>query len=59
MQKGKYTPRPSLSYSEDTYSVLNCNNVAKHDEFYLGELRFNATFTGNARRFKNSFTMVF
>jgi hypothetical protein len=30
------------------YSVLNCHNIAKHTEFYLGKLRFNATFTGNA-----------
>jgi hypothetical protein len=22
--------------SEDMYSVLNCHNVAKHTEFYLG-----------------------
>jgi hypothetical protein len=35
-------------YSEDMYSVLNCHNVAKHTEFFLGQLRFNATSTGNA-----------
>jgi hypothetical protein len=25
-------------YSEDMYSALNCHNVAKHTEFYLGRL---------------------
>jgi hypothetical protein len=30
------------------YSVLNCRNVAKHTEFYLGYVRFNVTSTGNA-----------
>jgi hypothetical protein len=39
--------------------VLNCHNVAKHTEFYLGYLRFIVTFTGNAGCFKRSFTMVF
>jgi hypothetical protein len=24
------------NYSDDMYSVLNCHNVAKHTEFYLG-----------------------
>jgi hypothetical protein len=37
------------------YSVLNCHNVAKHAEFYLGYLRF----TGNARCLKKNFTMIF
>jgi hypothetical protein len=23
-------------YTEDIYNVLNCQNVAKHTEFYLG-----------------------
>jgi hypothetical protein len=23
-------------YTEDTHNVLNCQNVAKHTEFYLG-----------------------
>jgi hypothetical protein len=40
------------------YSVLNCHNVAKHTEFYLGQLRFNATCTGNAGCFKKSFTSL-
>jgi hypothetical protein len=40
-------------------SVLNCHNVAKHTEFCLGELRFNATCTGNVGCFKKSFTVVF
>jgi hypothetical protein len=34
------------------YSVLNCRNVAKLTEFYLGYLRFIVTSTGNAGRFK-------
>jgi hypothetical protein len=41
------------------YSVLNCHNVARHTEFYLGLLRFNVTSTGNAGCFKRSFTLVF
>jgi uncharacterized membrane protein (DUF373 family) len=41
------------------YSVLNCHNVAKHAEFYLGDLRFNVTSTGNARCFEKIFTIVF
>jgi hypothetical protein len=28
-------------------SVWNCHDVAKYIEFYVGELRFNATSTGN------------
>jgi hypothetical protein len=40
------------------YSVLNCHNVAKHAEFYLGYLRFNVIFTGNAGCFKKSFTTL-
>jgi hypothetical protein len=36
------------------YSVLNCHAVAKHIEFYLRWLRFNVTFTGDIRCFKNS-----
>jgi hypothetical protein len=43
-------------YSEDIYSVSNCHNVANHAEFYLGELWFTVTFTGNAECFKNNFT---
>jgi hypothetical protein len=41
------------------YSVLNCHSVAKHTEFYLGQLRFNVTSTGNAGSFKKNFTVVF
>jgi hypothetical protein len=40
------------------YSLLNCHNVAKHTEIYLGQLQFNVTSTGNAGCFKKSFTMV-
>jgi hypothetical protein len=40
------------------YSVLNCHNVAKHAEFYLGELRFSVTSTGNAGCFKMRFTTL-
>jgi hypothetical protein len=29
------------------YSVLNCRSIAKHTEFCLGYLRFNAASTGN------------
>jgi hypothetical protein len=29
-------------------SVLNIHDVAKRAKFYLGELRFNVTFIGNA-----------
>jgi hypothetical protein len=25
-------------YTEDIHNVLNCQNIAKHTEFYLGEL---------------------
>jgi hypothetical protein len=46
-------------YSEDMYSVLNCHNVAKHAEFYLGQLRFEVTSTGNTGCFRKSFRMVF
>jgi hypothetical protein len=41
------------------YSALNCHNVAKYAEFYMGYLRFNVTSTGNAGCFEKSFTMVF
>jgi hypothetical protein len=37
------------------YNVLNYHNVAKHTEFYLGQLLFNVTFTGNAGCFKKVF----
>jgi hypothetical protein len=40
-------------------SVLNCHNVAKHNEVYMGKLRFNVTFTGNAGCFKKRLTMAF
>jgi hypothetical protein len=40
-------------------SVLNCHNVAKYAKFYLGQLQFNVTFTGNAGNLKMSFTVVF
>jgi hypothetical protein len=47
-------------YSENMYSVLNCHNVAKSTEFYLGQLRFNAISTGKCMVFKKkSFTMLF
>jgi hypothetical protein len=36
-------------------TVLNCHNVAKHTEFYLGQLLFNVTLTGNAECFRKSF----
>jgi hypothetical protein len=36
------------------YSVLNCHNVAKHTEFYLGQLQFHVFFTGNIGCFKNT-----
>jgi uncharacterized protein YaaR (DUF327 family) len=39
-------------------SVLNCHNVAKHTEFYLGELRSSVTSTGNAVCFKKSVTTL-
>jgi hypothetical protein len=39
------------------YSVLNFHNVAQHTGGYLGYLRFNVTFSGNAGCFKKSFTM--
>jgi hypothetical protein len=38
---------------------VQCLNVAKQIEFYLVELRFNVTSTGNAGYFKKSLTMVF
>jgi hypothetical protein len=41
------------------YNVLNCHNVAKYTEFYLGQLRFNVTSTGNAECSKKSCTMIF
>jgi hypothetical protein len=41
------------------YSALNCHNVAKYTEFYLGYLQFNMTSTANARCFQKSFTMIF
>jgi hypothetical protein len=34
------------------YSVLNTYNVAKHTEFYVGQLRFDVTSSGNAECFK-------
>jgi hypothetical protein len=45
-------------FSEDVYSVINCHDVAKHTEFYLVQLHFNVTSTGNAGCLKMSFTMV-
>jgi hypothetical protein len=41
------------------YIVLICNDIVKHTEFYQGQLRSNVTFTGHARCFKMSFTIVF
>jgi hypothetical protein len=41
------------------YSVLNCHNVAKQTEFYLGKLQLIVTFTGNVGCFKKRFTVVF
>jgi hypothetical protein len=46
-------------YPEDMYSVLNCYNVAKDIRFYLVQLQFNVTSTGNAGCFKKSFTVTF
>jgi hypothetical protein len=40
------------------YNDLNCHNVVKHAEFYLGELRFNATSTSDAGCFEKSFTTL-
>jgi hypothetical protein len=40
------------------YGVLNCHNVARHTEFYLGQLRFNVTSIANAGSFKNNFTTL-
>jgi hypothetical protein len=40
-------------------SVLDCDNVAKHTEFYLGWLRFNVTSNGNEGCFKKSCTVIF
>jgi hypothetical protein len=34
------------------YSVLNCHNLAKHTELYVGQVEFNVSSTGNAERFK-------
>jgi len=34
-------------YTEDIHNVLNCQNVSKHTEFYLGYLWFNVTSIGN------------
>jgi hypothetical protein len=33
------------------YSALNFHNVVRDTQFYLGELRFNMTSTGNAGYF--------
>jgi hypothetical protein len=35
-------------YTENIHNVLNCQNVAKHTEIYLGYLWFNVTSIGNA-----------
>jgi hypothetical protein len=40
------------------HSVLNCHNVAKHIEFYLGQLLFNVTSTGNAGCLKKNVTTL-
>jgi hypothetical protein len=40
------------------YSVLNCHNVAKHTQFYLGYLRFSMIFTGNAGCSRKIFTTL-
>jgi hypothetical protein len=37
-----------INYSEDMCSVLNCHNVGKHTEFYLGQSWFDMTSIGNA-----------
>jgi hypothetical protein len=34
------------------YGVLNSRNVGKHTEFYLRQLRFNVTSSGNAGVFQ-------
>jgi hypothetical protein len=33
---------------------LNCDNVAKHTEFYLGQLEYNANFIGKEGCFKKA-----
>jgi hypothetical protein len=38
------------------YSALNCRNVAKYAEIYLGWLRFNVTSTSDVGCFKKRFT---
>jgi hypothetical protein len=45
-------------YSQNTYSILICYNVAKDAEFYQRPLRFNVTSTGNSGCFKYSFTSL-
>jgi hypothetical protein len=41
------------------YSVLNYHNVAKYIEFYLGELWFNVTSTGNSECLKRALQLYF
>jgi hypothetical protein len=36
LQKQLYNFGSLSIYSEDMHSVLNCHNIAKHTEFYLG-----------------------
>jgi hypothetical protein len=47
-KKGFTTLKAYINVFRRHVQVLNCQNVAKHTEFYLGQLRFNVTSTGNA-----------
>jgi hypothetical protein len=58
-QKELYSFESYINLFRGMHSVLNCHDVAKHTELYLGYLRFNVTSNGNAGCFKKSFTMVF
>jgi hypothetical protein len=40
------------------YKVSNCQNMAKHTEFYVGQLQFNVTSNGNAGCLKKGSKMV-
>jgi hypothetical protein len=41
------------------YSILNCDDVARYTEFYVGYLRFNVTSLAMQSVFKKSFTMMY
>jgi hypothetical protein len=40
------------------YSLLNCNNVGKHTEIYLGDLGLNVISIGNAADVRSKSTKV-